>query len=627
MPSITFWHRLEPLPQETKLRREPKQIPPDPLLGGLQARIRDPMWLLARQYDLGELTASNGGSPVSATIAFESAPVNGYRPSSSGPATSLPVGRPLEAHVEPEEVALGLRGAVQLGLRFETLLDGLRTTLGDAAVDQLTLDFRAAYPVDNTAVGDEPRDPAAAELRIAAAGRVVDGNKLYDAAKDAPNNVPARPSSAGQASAALTAFVAYRRGTYVEPEQSSPWVPDELHYTFSLSSGDLALHAPEFLGDAIEWHSFTHGADPLLSAPAPAAQADEWTFLPQNVTFRGMPNPRWWNFELGTTDFGELDTEHVDLAKLAVIDFALVYGNDWFELPLPLEIGSISRVRALVVTDTFGVRTLIRPTEQVAPQGEERWSMFKIASAEGMVGDFLFLPPSLGPVMDGPEVEDVLFVRDEMAAMGWGIERTIQGPLDTPLDGYEPYFQRLAELQAATPPSPEPAPDAPKIEYILGNSVPDNWIPLVPIGTSASDFVFRRGKMEITASALSARMPMAGSSSPGIRSTSTIRQFRGRAFASSATSAAHAGSMARRGPGWLGASIRAQDPVRGAGFRSRRAGGSAGPRTVVISSWSSSCWRKTTPAPRVTLQTTDFAGLVTRTEAWRGPRRSTVGAT
>jgi hypothetical protein len=500
MPSITFWHRLEPLPQETKLPRGAKQIPPDPLLGGLQARIRDPVWLLARQYDLGELAASNGGSPASATISLESAPVNGYRPSFAGPAGALAGGRPLEAHVEPEEVALGLRGAIQLGLRFETLLDELRGALGNAAVDQLLADFRTAYAVDDAPPATEPRDPAAAEVRIVAAGRVVDGNKLYAAAKDAPNNVPAQPANAGQASSALAAFVTYRRGLYVEPSQSSPWVPKELHYTFSLSSGDVALHAPEFLGDALDWHSFTLGAGALPSAPAAPATTDEWTFLPQNLTFRGMPNPRWWNFELGTTDFGELDAEHVDLAKLAVIEFALAYGNDWFELPLPLDAGSISGVRALVVTDTFGVRTLIRPTEQ-ARQGEERWTMFKVSSADG-VGDFLLLPPSLGSVIDGPDLEDVLFVRDEMAAMGWGIERKVPGPLDTPLDGYEPYFQRLAELQAAAPPAPQPDPAAPPIEYLLGNSVPDNWIPLVPVGTSASDFVFRRGLMEITASGL-----------------------------------------------------------------------------------------------------------------------------
>jgi hypothetical protein len=500
-PSITFWHRLEPLPQETKLPRGPKQIPPDPLLGGLQARIRDPMWLLARQYDLGELTASNGGSPVSATILFESAPVNGYRPSLTGSAGALPLDRPLEAHVEPDDTALGLRSAVQLGLQFEALLDKLRPALGDAAVDQLRKDFRTAYPIAAVKPAEEPDDPSAAELRLVAAHRVVDGQQLYAAAKPAANNVPGEPASAAQAATALTAFVAYRDSLYAEEEQASPWVRDELHYAFSLSAGDVALHAPEFQGDALEWHSFTLGAEALPAAPAATAEPDEWTFLPQNLTFRGMPNARWWNFELGTTDFGELDAEHVDLAKLAVMEFALVYGNDWFELPLPLESGSITRIRTLVVTDTFGVRTLVRPTEQASGRETDRWSMFKVSSADG-IGDFLFLPPSLGPVIDGPDVEDVLFVRDEMAAMGWGVERKIQGPLDTALDGYEPYFKRLAALQAAAQPQAQPAPEDPKIEYLLGNSVPDNWIPLVPVGTSASDFVFRRGQMETTATGL-----------------------------------------------------------------------------------------------------------------------------
>ncbi len=70
-------------------------------------------------------------------------------------------------------------------------------------------------------------------------------------------------------------------------------------------------------------------------------------------------------FEDSVTDFGQLDAEHVDLAKLLVMEFALVYGNDWFSVPVPdAASATLSRVTTLVVTDTFGVRTLIRPAEQ-----------------------------------------------------------------------------------------------------------------------------------------------------------------------------------------------------------------------------------------------------------------------
>lgn len=33
--------------------------------------------------------------------------------------------------------------------------------------------------------------------------------------------------------------------------------------------------------------------------------------LPLHVTFRGMPQDRWWDFEDSVTDFGQLDAEHV----------------------------------------------------------------------------------------------------------------------------------------------------------------------------------------------------------------------------------------------------------------------------------------------------------------------------
>ena len=50
-----------------------------------------------------------------------------------------------------------------------------------------------------------------------------------------------------------------------------------------------------------------------------------------------------------------------DLAQLLMIEYVSSYGNDWFVVPLTLPVGSVTRVESLVVTDTFGVRNLIRP--------------------------------------------------------------------------------------------------------------------------------------------------------------------------------------------------------------------------------------------------------------------------
>ena len=120
MASVTIWTRLEP--RSGLAAAPPGEPQPDQFALALQARVRDPLWMLARQWQVGELRGEDGGSLVQATIRTESAPLTSYRPSLSGAGGPLDPEVPLEAHVERKPVKLGLRGAVQLGLRFEVLL-------------------------------------------------------------------------------------------------------------------------------------------------------------------------------------------------------------------------------------------------------------------------------------------------------------------------------------------------------------------------------------------------------------------------------------------------------------------------------------------------------------------------
>jgi hypothetical protein len=208
-----------------------------------------------------------------------------------------------------------------------------------------------------------------------------------------------------------------------------------------------------------------------------------------------MPDPRWWNFEDAVTDFGQLDADHVDLAKLLVMEFALVYGNDWFSVPVPTPIGTLERVTTLVVTDTFGVRTLIRPSEQTQVNaGESPWSMFKLSGQGGAHSDFITMAPTLGVAEDADAIEEVLFLRDDQAAMAWAVQHQLQGDLDSPVDAYE------ACLPAGrTPPSPPAAqPVGPQIYYTLEIPPPDNWIPMVPVQSPQNELFLRRGTMKIT---------------------------------------------------------------------------------------------------------------------------------
>lgn len=497
-PSITSWTRLEPSPRDGSLQKS------------LQAQVRDPLWLLTRQWQVGEFLGDDTGSPVHATLGAEMQTVTTYRPGTDDSATvAIDTSLPIEVHVERETVALRLRGSVQQGLYFENLV----RQGGVATPEVVIAAFRAAFPIPAAVPDPTYATPDAVRFRALTAGRVTDGEALYAAAVAVAAGLtpttPLPPAAQNTGMpAVLQAFTAFRAALFSEPQQDSAWEGQSLDYDFALGSPvtgqDLVLNAADFPGGHLDWYSFSMQeaqALPVFTANPATVTPVSFDFLPNHVTFRGMPDARWWNFEDAVTDFGQLDVETVDLAKLLVMEFALVYGNDWFSVPVPVTVGvggsappgTLSRVTTLVVTDTFGVRTLIRPAEttQVNP-GETPWSMFKIAGT-GMRSDFILMAPTLGVVSDAAALEQVVFLRDDMAAMAWAVEKQLQGDLDAPVDAYQMYLQRLA---ANPPPAPPVATvGGPKIYYTAEVPPPDNWIPMVPVQDPQGALYLRRGIM------------------------------------------------------------------------------------------------------------------------------------
>jgi hypothetical protein len=489
LPSITTWTRLEPQARDATLARS------------LQAQVRDPLWFLTRQWQVGEFEGDDGGSPVQATVGIESCSITGYRPGSpGGPVQAIDAMDAIEIQVERAPVHFNVRGALQWGLLFADLAD-------DAGLAVSTVDaFRAAFPIPATDPDPHLAGLVGVRLRALAAARALDGEALYRSlltAQAGGTPVPALPPQASDpdVGAVLDEFVALRRDSFSDDDTNAAWQPSELHHTFGLEAAtagreSVVLEADAFPGGHLDWYSFTAGVPPTASQPVEPTYTTT-NMLPVHVTFHGMPADRWWAFEDAKTDFGQLDAQHVDLAKLLVMEFALVYGTDWFSFPVPSAIGSIQRVTTLVVTDTFGERTIVRPVEQYPVQDSVRpWSMFKVSDANGNVGDYLLLAPTIGVTDDSAPIEDVVFTRDPTAAMAWAVEQTLQGGADVGIDGYEAYLARLREQGGVIPPGP--APDLPAIAYTLERPPPDNWIPLVPVlpalGKAA---IFRRGTMDI----------------------------------------------------------------------------------------------------------------------------------
>lgn len=492
IPSITTWTRLEPQPREGSMQRS------------LQAQVRDPLWFLARQWQMGEFLGDDAGSPVQAALGVEQRSITTYRPGpDDSKTTAIDAKLPIETHVEREAVLLRMRGSIQLGLYFEDLV----VSAGIAGPDAVIAAFRTSFKISSVPPDPTYADDDCLRYRAIAAGRVTDGEALYQSvnaqANGQPLPIPLPPQAANPGMPQVLAdFAAYRRSIFTEPAQDTAWQSQRLDYDFALGSpapnDNLLLDAADFPGGHLDWYSFdleTAQANKAASANPATITPVTFNFLPNHVVFRGMPDSRWWNFEDAVTDFGQLDADHVDLAKLLVMEFALVYGNDWFSIPVPTPIGTLERVTTLVVTDTFGVRTMIRPSEQTQVNpGERPWSMFKL-SGQSRRSDFIALAPTLGVVDESEMLEEVLFLRDDMAAMAWAVEHRLQSDLDSPLDAYEMYLRRI---KTDPPPAPPKAvAGGPKIYYTLETSVPDNWIPMVPVQSPQSELFLRRGTMEI----------------------------------------------------------------------------------------------------------------------------------
>ena len=58
-------------------RLEPQSVSGDPT-PGLQARLHDPLWMLTRQWQFGEFSAEDAGSPVAVHVGSTTVPVTAW---------------------------------------------------------------------------------------------------------------------------------------------------------------------------------------------------------------------------------------------------------------------------------------------------------------------------------------------------------------------------------------------------------------------------------------------------------------------------------------------------------------------------------------------------------------------
>jgi hypothetical protein len=490
----TVWTRLEPDSRDGRMDE------------GLRARVHDPLWMLTRQWQLGEFQGEDAGSPVDVYVDVAFDGISRYRPVGEGDADVTKPGReydgePLEALVEREAVSTGQRGpnarlAAQGGGTFLRLLRRHTSTTPEVS------EFADGYVLpESLADADEPVDEEGQRYTDFVGGRVLDGHRVFlavdaalsggnwtpnptlpwtgDADWEGPGQMPTPDGvSAGDGDyeTAAREYHGWYANLYEEPDadEDDAWDPTRMEYDFQVATGgpgeddttETVLSTAGYAGGRLGWPDFSPVRPGEERSPSvqlisdtppdedddregPSLFADGETggtttheqryFLPTKVRFKGMPSRRYWEFEDADVDLSKISSD--DVSSQALLNFALVYGNDWYSFPVEAPLGSLVRIPYLSVKDSFGIEDEVVPLSEGGnmPGAEEDvyWNAFSVRDLPNHDEPGLFVPPVFDDVTESDPVERVSMSRDEMANLAFAVEQRFESVTGQPLDREE----------------------------------------------------------------------------------------------------------------------------------------------------------------------------------------------
>lgn len=366
---VEWLRRLEPLPPYGDLER------------GFQQEVADPLWFLARQWQMGEHLAEDAGAPVGVTMAVAHTPiepVDGMDPSTV----------PAEAIIE--------------GAAADWWTVGRRIRVGRAIARSLTRAQRAAV-----AFTDPLPEPYGTSFKGDVDGLQAWRRKLIRA--DHP---------------ALEGFL---------PRRRSHWDDTRLHHDMDFKAGRARLEVRGHTGGEVDW--FTADATRPGGRP-PHRQTSE--VVPMRLQYPGAPLPRLWQIEDHAVDIGGFPPDRAHLATALLIELVSEHASDWFMAPVPAPYGASQApgTGAVVTLASVKVRSTFDEVHEVLvppgvgdpdPGPDEPtgpWSLFR---TRGLGRTALVLWPTAATPLTGPVLDDIAFGVDEDANLLWAVEERVGG--------------------------------------------------------------------------------------------------------------------------------------------------------------------------------------------------------
>lgn len=477
LPTIVSWNRLEGSPRTHNFDK------------AIKAEVRDALWMLTKQWQMGEFNGEDAGSPIESKVQVQYTEIDAF---TSGNKSSVPLSSevPLEVLVEHQSLVMDRQHSkmsldirMNMGVYWSKLL---RSNSLHQYYSAFLQRFTFKIPERSRATDYIYAHKDELQQWKAIEGRCLDGYELLQALSDNKqatyNELNIAAADHAKFDELIELFRTWFDNTYYQgvEGQNDAWLPDRLEYKFNCtansSTENINLDAKEYYNGHLDWFSFD--LESKASSKTFKNKFSSESFIPTSIDVDGMPDKRWWKFEDGKTNLNNIKPNKTDIAKLIMIEFGLTYANDWFIIPYDLPIGSIAEVQNLVVKNNFGDVYWIKPTEEKGVANPQ-WSLFRQKSARS--NNKTFLCPSALYVQESESFEKVNLLRDEVANMVWAVENTIPTTFGPGVNGNEYALQKHAYHKKLVDYNPSVVPYVADVYYNAMTSVPENWIPFLPV--------------------------------------------------------------------------------------------------------------------------------------------------
>ena len=409
---IDRYNRLEPRANDRDMEN------------GFAARIHDPLWLLARQWQMGEHQGENASSPVRVDCTTTATPIEPL----DGNADFDPTIVPAEALVEPE---------------LDDWWTMARRIRVGALVDQ-------ALAADRSLAFHDPPPPYEAFKNR------LDGRAIW--------------RRRGELGLADVVF-----GDNVPPVDSAlAWDSFRFNYARRFETAERPLGVIDHHGGPLDWYSADAVPDVPLEEPVPVAIKP---MIPVPLEYPGAPHSRFWEIEDAAVDIGGYAPDAAHFSTMLLVDLIYSHGDDWFLFPVTGKAGNILTIRRLKVTDSFGRSWASEvdggDVETVEHAGLRPPEDFSLYACDGLAPHSLVLWPVAESPLESAPIERVQFGVDEHSNLLWALERIV----DT-----RDVQRKPGETDGAHPPYPSPAPVSDlsgkrAYDYIPSIGIESRWHP------------------------------------------------------------------------------------------------------------------------------------------------------